>query len=110
MTSVVPVLRARDAEAGAAWYARLGFEVEWTHRFEPGLPLFVAIRRDGARLFLSEHRGDAVPGTLAYLYVDDVDTIAALFGTEAEETPWGSREMELVDPDGNRLRVGRPSG
>ena len=36
MSDVVPFLRVRDAEASAAWYARLGFEIEWTHRFDEG--------------------------------------------------------------------------
>ena len=106
MTEVVPVLRVSDAEASADWYRRLGFDVEWRHRFEPGLPLFVAIRREGSRLFLSEHEGDAPPGSLVYLFVDDADAIAASLGVRAHDTPWGTRELELADPDGNRLRIG----
>jgi catechol 2,3-dioxygenase-like lactoylglutathione lyase family enzyme len=105
---VVPFLRVRDAEASAEWYARLGFEVEWRHRFAPHLPLFASIRRADLawRIFLSEHEGDARPGALLYLYADDVDAIAAEFGVGAEEAPYGAREVELVDPDGNRLRIG----
>jgi hypothetical protein len=40
-----------------------------------------------------------------YLYVDDVDSVAAEFGVEIIEQPW-AREISLTDPDGNRLRVG----
>ncbi len=108
MTRIVPFFRVRDAEASAAWYARLGFEVEWRHRFAPGLPLFLAVRRDGARLFLSEHAGDAPPGSLAYVYVDDVDGLAASLGLEPADAEYGLREVEAVDPDGNRLRFGAP--
>jgi catechol 2,3-dioxygenase-like lactoylglutathione lyase family enzyme len=103
---VVPFLRVADAEASAEWYARLGFEIEWRHRFEPGLPLFVAISRDGARIFLSEHTGDARPDTLLYLYVDDVDAVGTGFGVDPVDAPYGMREIELRDPDGNRLRLG----
>ena len=56
-------------------------------------------------LHLSEHLGDARPGTLVYFYVDDVDSIAAEFGVEVVDQPW-AREIQLTDPDGNRLRIG----
>jgi catechol 2,3-dioxygenase-like lactoylglutathione lyase family enzyme len=106
VASLVPFLRAADARSSAEWWARLGFEVEWEHRFAPDLPLFLALRRGDDMLFLSEHRGDARPDTLLYLYVDDADAVAAEFGASAEDTPWGTRELELRDPDGNRVRVG----
>lgn len=108
MTSVVPFLRVADAEASAEWYARLGFEVEWRTRAAPHLPLFLAITNGTGRIFLSEHTGDAHPDALLYLYVDDADAVAAKFGQQAELTYYGIREVELTDPDGNRLRVGTP--
>jgi len=108
-TLAVPFLRVRDARASAEWYSRIGFAFEWDDRFEPGLPLFVAVRRGPARLFLSEHTGDARPNTLVYLYVDDVDAIAAEFGVVPETAPWAMREVEVVDPDGNRIRIGAPA-
>lgn len=109
MTRVVPFLRVADAEASAEWYARLGFEIEWRTRAEPHLPLFVAISNGDGQIFLSEHTGDAHPDTLLYLYVDDVDAIAVEFGAQAELAYYGMREIELVDPDGNRIRIGTPA-
>ncbi|GAA1390069.1 hypothetical protein [Catellatospora chokoriensis] len=41
------VIRTEDAEAAAAWYARLGFTKDREHRFEPGLPLFVSVPHGG---------------------------------------------------------------
>jgi catechol 2,3-dioxygenase-like lactoylglutathione lyase family enzyme len=105
----VPILRVADAAAAAAWYGRLGFVREWEHRFGPGFPAFVSVARGGVRLFLSEHAGDARPDTLVYLRLGDVDAVAAAFGATAEEAPW-AREIELRDPDGNRLRIGTPKG
>ncbi|OKI81395.1 glyoxalase superfamily protein [Streptomyces sp. CB02414] len=105
----IPVLRVADAAAAVRWYARLGFAAQWEHRFEPGLPAFVEVARGRVRLFLSEHAGDARPDTLVYLRVTDVDAVAAEFGVRVGEVPW-AREVELRDPDGNRLRVGTPSG
>ncbi len=104
---VIPILRVADAAAAVRWYARLGFAARWEHRFEPGLPAFVEVARGRVRLFLSEHTGDARPDTLVYLRVADVDAVAAEFGVRVEDAPW-AREVELRDPDGNRLRVGTP--
>ncbi len=104
---VIPILRIADAPAAVAWYERLRLAQEWVHRFEPGFPAFVSIARGEVRLFLSEHAGDARPDTLLYLRLDDVDAIAAEFEVAVEDAPW-AREIELRDPDGNRLRIGTP--
>lgn len=105
---VIPILRVVDAAAAVAWYERLGFAEQWEHRFEAGLPAFVEVARGEVRLFLSEHEGDARPDTLIYLRLRDVDAIASEFGVQPEEAPW-AREIELRDPDGNRLRIGTPT-
>jgi catechol 2,3-dioxygenase-like lactoylglutathione lyase family enzyme len=109
----VPILRVSEAAAALRWYERLGFEEEWTHRFTPTSPAFVSIRRGspgtGVRIFLSEHRGDARPDGLLYLRVTDVAPVAAAFGAEVHDS--GARhEVSLVDPDGNRVRVGSLTG
>lgn len=108
MTSVVPFLRVADAEETARWYARIGFREEWRTRSAPHLPLFLAITNGTGRIFLSEHTADAHADGLVYVYVDDVDAVAAEFGKEPELMYYGIREIELTDPDGNRLRVGTP--
>ena len=106
---LVPVFRVSDGRAAAVWYERLGFEITGEHRFEPGLPLYLFLRRGTVNLHLSEHLGDAPPESLAYFYVDDVDALAADLGESVQDVPWG-REVDLTDPDGNRLRIGTPSG
>lgn len=108
MEEAIPVLRIDEAAASVSWYRRLGYQQEWEHRFEPGFPAFVSVVRDGgARLFLSEHTGDARPRTLVYLRVENLEAVAQEFASEIHQQPWG-REVHLVDPDGNRLRIGDP--
>ncbi len=102
---VVPVLRVEDAARAVAWYGRLGFVKEWEHQFEPGFPWFVSVARGNVRLYLSEHTGDARPDTLIHLYVRDIDTVSEEFNVRVDEEGLAGRECELVDPDGNRLRV-----
>lgn len=102
---LVPIFRVADGRAAAGWYERLGFTVEGEHRFTPDLPLYLYLRQGDSYLHLSEHQGDANPGSLVYFYVDDVDAVAEEFGVTVRRQPW-AREVELTDPDGNRLRIG----
>ena len=103
---IVPVLHASDARKSADWYTRLGFDVRDEHQFAPGLPLYFFLERGDDHLHISEHSGDAKPGsTLLYFYVSDIDAVASEFGAEIVDQPW-CREVKLTDPDGNRLRVG----
>ncbi len=102
---VVPVLRVDDAARAVDWYARLGFVKEWEHQFEPGFPYFVSVARGEVPVYLSEPKGDARPDTLVHLYVRDIDDVAAEFGIPVDEEGLAGRQCDLVDPDGNRLRV-----
>jgi catechol 2,3-dioxygenase-like lactoylglutathione lyase family enzyme len=103
-TTAVPILRVRDVDRSLVWWARLGFGEEFRHQFEGTVPRFVGLRREQCLVYLSEHAGDAQAPGLVYLWVDDVDRIAADFGVPVEEMPW-ARDCEVTDPDGNRIRV-----
>lgn len=104
-TEVVPVIYVEDARRAVAWYERLRFGKEWEHQFEPGFPWFVSVVRGNARIYLSEHEGDARPDTLIHIYVDDIDAVSDEFGIPVDEDGLAGRECDLTDPDGNRLRV-----
>jgi catechol 2,3-dioxygenase-like lactoylglutathione lyase family enzyme len=111
MQQVVPALRIRSYEASMAFYAKLGFKEQWKHQFEPSLPVFASIARDGMEIFLTEHTGDCQFGGLVHFYVANVDEFYAEFrerGVPITEPPSNSlgsdtRDMLVVDPDGNRL-------
>ena len=71
------------------------------------------IVRDGMSIYLTEHRGDCEVGGLVHLYVPDVDARYVEFEQQGvpiesppSETIEGLRDMKLVDPDGNKLRIG----
>lgn len=106
--SVIPIMRITDLHVAVAWYSTLGFTLEHVHPFEPRLPASATIARNDITLFVSEHAGDARPDTLIYLRVHDVEQLAELLAAEVESAPWGT-EFDATDPDGNRLRIGRPS-
>jgi uncharacterized glyoxalase superfamily protein PhnB len=117
LSATVPVLQVRDARRTLEFYVtKLGFTKEWEHQFEPGFPLFVSIGREGVRLFLTEHPESAL-GSLVYIHVDHVDALTREFqaaGADIAEgpidQPWGMRELQLTDPDGNKLRFGQKIG
>lgn len=104
MEEVVPVLYVGDADRAVAWYERLSFEKEWEHQFEPGFPWFMSVARRRPALPVGA-QGDARPGTLIHLYVDDIDAVSREFDIPVDEEGLAGRECHLEDPDGNRLRV-----
>lgn len=110
--TVIPQLRMLKATESQPFYEQgMGFSVDWRHQFEPGFPLFLQLTRAGQTIFLTEHAGDCLPGGAAYFKVPDVDEVFRDFRSRGivhvaapADTPWGTREMALLDPAGNRLR------
>jgi catechol 2,3-dioxygenase-like lactoylglutathione lyase family enzyme len=107
-----PILRSFDeAKAREFYVGFLGFKVDWEHRFEPGLPLYLQVSREGCVLHLSEHHGDCSPGAAMRIECDDIDAFhqeltARNYGNSGpaiEVTAWDSRDMSVKDPFGNRL-------
>ena len=111
-SKVIPILRIFDEIKAREFYIGwLGFTVDWDHRFQPNFPVFMQVSRDGMALFLTEHRGDCPVGGLVHFYVPDVDAWYAEFQRKeipVQEPPNqsidGLRDMNVLDPDGNKLR------
>ena len=113
---VIPALRITNYERSKVFYVeRLGFNVEWEHRFEPHFPVFMSVVRDGMRLYLSEHSGDCRVGGLVHFLIPDVDAWYREFQdqgvvvTEPPNDDLGFRNMTITDPDGNQLRFMAPA-
>jgi catechol 2,3-dioxygenase-like lactoylglutathione lyase family enzyme len=106
----IPILRVADALSSLGWYSRLGFVEDWRHQHEPGFPWFVSVSSpDGATLFLTEHADDASGPAAVFLVTRDVDAIATALQVQVNLMPWGDRECETVDPDGNKIRISQPA-
>ena len=108
----IPILRIFDEGKALSFYVDwLNFRIDWQHRFEKHLPLYLQISRDGCVLHLSEHHGDACPGSAVRIPLEDVDALYeelksrpySGYFPEVKATPWGSRDMSILDPFGNRL-------
>ena len=107
-----PILRIFDEAKAREFYVDfLGFKVDWEHRFEPGLPLYLQVSKDGCVLHLSEHHGDCSPGAAIRIETSELDAFHAELASkhykyarpEIENMPWGTRDMSVKDPFGNRL-------
>ena len=62
----IPLLRIFDVAKAKEFYLDfLGFTIDWEHRFGNNFPLYAQISRPGLALHLSEHHGDASPGSTA---------------------------------------------
>ncbi len=112
LSSTTPILRIFDEVKARAFYLDfLGFRLDWQHRFEQGLPLYLQVSRSGCVLHLSEHHGDCCPGAALRIETDDVqalqqELLAKDYGfarPSIERMPWGSCDMPICDPFGNRL-------
>jgi hypothetical protein len=109
----VPLLRIFDVAKAREFYLDfLGFAVDWEHRFEPELPLYMQVSREGLTLHLTEHYGDCCPGSTVFVRTTGLDRLHAELMEKKygylrpglEVAPWNAKVMEVIDPFGNRLR------
>ncbi|HKS20544.1 MAG TPA: glyoxalase superfamily protein [Bradyrhizobium sp.] len=110
---VIPVLRIFDvAKADEFYIGFLGFSVDWDHRFDPKAPLYRQVSRGNLILHLSEHHGDACPGSQVRVVMLGVEAFHREISAKdygymrpgIEKTPWGTLETVVTDPFGNRIR------
>ncbi len=108
----VPILRSFDEGKAKAFYVGfLGFKIDWEHRFEPGLPLYMQISLGDCVLHLSEHHGDCSPGAALRIQTEALEAFAAKLLAKSysnarpaiQKMPWGTKDMSISDPFGNRL-------
>lgn len=108
----VPILRSFDEAKAREFYVDfLGFAVDWVHRFEPDAPLYMQVSRDGIVLHVSEHHGDATPGSHVRVEIKGLGTYHAELAAKRyknnrpglERPPWGGLEMTVTDPANNRI-------
>ncbi|WP_127548881.1 MULTISPECIES: glyoxalase superfamily protein [Paenibacillus] len=112
LKSIVPILRIFDENKAREFYLEyLGFQLDWEHRFEQEMPLYMQVSLDSIVIHLSEHHGDCTPGAALRVETDNLDTFQGILRQKKyknarpgiEETPWQSREMTVTDPFGNRI-------
>lgn len=124
LESVHPVLMSSHVAASVRFYERLGFSV--TFQDTPVDPKYAGVRRDGVELHLQWHDQSqwAYPNDRPTyrFFVRDVDALYSELRENGAldpkatggspwlapgDTPWGTREFHVRDPDGNGLQFYR---
>ncbi|QKS83081.1 glyoxalase superfamily protein [Pseudomonas bijieensis] len=107
-----PILRIFDEAKALAFYVDfLGFTVDWQHRFGDDFPLYLQVSRGDCVLHLSEHHGDCTPGSALRIETDELEAFQQQLQAkqyryahpQIQAMPWGSQDMAISDPFGNRL-------
>jgi catechol 2,3-dioxygenase-like lactoylglutathione lyase family enzyme len=109
-SQVQPILGTRDVARAVRFYVdRLGFTLAF------GVPTnegnYVGLRRGGAELHMQFQYEHEMGTTRLRIVVDDPDALYAEYKdkdvfherTRLADTPWGTREFAIYDPDGNSL-------
>ena len=112
MKSSTPILRIFNEEKAKEFYLTfLGFELDWEHRFEMEMPLYMQISYGSCMIHLSEHHGDCCPGAAIRIEVDNIGLLHSNLLSRKykysrpgiEKTPWNTQEVCIIDPFGNRI-------
>lgn len=116
-TESIPILRIFDVDLALRFYRDyLGFRQDWEHRFGPEMPLYTQVSRGAAKVHLTEHHGDASPGSAVLFTVPDVRGLhaelqdrrtAASVDPAVEQEEWGLT-LTVQDPFHNRLTFHQP--
>lgn len=117
LSAVHPVLMVRDVRASIEFYGALGFTLAFAD--SPADARYAGVRRDGVELHLQWHDAGEwlypVDRPSYRFLVDDVDglfeelrgQIPAVDLKAVADTPWGTREFHVRDPDLNVLQFYR---
>ena len=106
-----PIFGVANLRASIAYYRDvLGYKIDW----EWGEPAdFASVTRSGTTIFIdqSDHPG----GGALWVFAKQVDKLHdelrkrnAVIKMPPTNMPWGSREMHILDKDGNLLRFAGP--
>ena len=111
VNTLIPILRIFDETLARGFYLTyLGGAETFSHRFDPKAPLYLGVQLHGADLHLSQHFGDATPGSSIRLRVEDLTRYHAQLAEtpypnaapSLHAQPWGL-DMPVSDPFGNRI-------
>jgi catechol 2,3-dioxygenase-like lactoylglutathione lyase family enzyme len=108
--AAIAIIPCDDLNASQAFYERLGFAVTSNY---PHQGYRILHDRAGASVHLTRTEpGWVIPERNAYgvyFYAQNVRELAAAFGQQPDEKPWGLNEFAVSDPSGTLVRIGWPT-
>lgn len=109
---VIPILRIFDYQKTIEFYVDwLGFEIVSEHRFEENTPVYMEVKKENIIFHLSEHHGDATPGSSVFIWGEGVvDYHKELIDKKykynrpgLEKTFYKAVSFTVNDPFGNKI-------
>lgn len=108
----IPIFRITDYSKAVEYYIdKLGFTLDWEHRFGDNEPVYMQISKNGLVLHLSENERFKV-GVIVFVETKGIEAFrdSVLINQNTNEIPeiittnWNTKQLELTDPFGNLLR------
>lgn len=108
----IPILRIFSVEKAKEFYVGfLGFTGDWEHHFDDNTPAYLQVSMAGLVLHLSEHHGDACPGSTVFVWMTGIDEFHKEITGKGykylrpgiETTSYEAKCVEVIDPFGNRI-------
>lgn len=108
----IPILRIFNEQKALDFYCNyLGMQVDWKHRFEEDLPLYMQVSKDNLVFHLTEHHGDCAPNAKVFVRVENIEQLFqelkskdyAFCNPALEAAPWGDTCFTVTDPFSNRI-------
>ena len=107
---VVPILNVKNFAASMEYYVnKVGFRKKWDWG---NPPTFGCVTRGKVDIFLCEG-AQGQRGVWMSIFTEDVDALheeykksGAVIRLAPTNMPWGTREMNVEDLDGHRMRMG----
>ncbi len=116
LQAAIPIVHVRDSVIAEDFYCkRLGFTVlsSWRPSETKENPCYMTVARDEAQLHVTSFEDGQIGTSNIYVFVDSVDALHAELVAKAVPIPhppidqtWGTREISVRDPDGNRIVFG----
>ena len=112
LQSIIPILRIFDVAKAKEFYIEwLEFKLEWEHMFEENFPVYMELSKENIKIHLSEHHGDATPGSAIFITCTNVEEYCKklqdknykFYKPAVKKTFYNALCMSVTDPFGNRL-------
>ncbi|MGY2440479.1 glyoxalase superfamily protein [Pseudomonas sp. SDO52101_S400] len=115
LSTAIPIFKISSEKLAREYYLDcLGFSMDWEHRCND-YPVYLQVSRGNLIIHLTEHEGDAEPGTTILVSVSDIDDLYSelkrgLPGNKLAVITAGKNQvLEIDDPFGNHIRFVSPS-
>ncbi|WP_085711554.1 MULTISPECIES: glyoxalase superfamily protein [unclassified Pseudomonas] len=115
LSTAIPIFKISSEKLAREYYLdRLGFSMDWEHR-RNDYPAYLQVSKGDLIIHLTEHEGDAEPGTTILVSVSDIESLYSELRRGLPSNKFAiikagkNHVLEIDDPFGNHIRFVSPS-